>query len=60
MNTTPEKEDVFSYLDALRESGITNMYGAGPYVSARYGVDKYEARELCIEWADTFEERHGL
>jgi len=32
MRTYPDLEaHVFLYLDRLRESGITNMYGAGPY-----------------------------
>ena len=27
---TPDKREVFDYLDALRESGVTNMFGASP------------------------------
>lgn len=45
---------VFSYLNELRESGETNMFGAGPYVQAEFGVDKKEARRLVLAWMAQF------
>lgn len=53
-----EKQEIFEYLDDLRESGDTNMFGAGPYVVAEFGLGRNEAREVVIEWANTFETRH--
>lgn len=38
------------YLDKLRESGETNMFGATPYLQEEFGLDKQEAREILIEW----------
>lgn len=52
------KDEVFVYLDGLRESGITNMWGAGPYIQTEFEIDNNEARELVLEWMKTFEERH--
>lgn len=52
-----DKEEVFDFLDALRESGATNMYGARPYIEDEFGVDKKEAGGLLSEWMRTFEER---
>lgn len=52
------KEKVFVYLDELRESGVTNMYGAGPYVEDEFDVDRRTARSLVVEWMETFDERH--
>lgn len=52
------KDEVFVYLDDLRESGITNMWGAGPYIQTEFEIDNIEARELVLEWMETFEERH--
>jgi hypothetical protein len=49
---------VFLYLDRLRESGITNMFGAGPYVENEFGLGRQEAKEHLIEWMETFEDRH--
>ena len=54
------KEQVFEYLDALRESGATNMLGAGPYVQEEFGLGEQEARVLVVEWMETLEERHSV
>ena len=51
---------VFLYLDRLRESGIVNMFGARPYVEDEFGLGRREAKDLLIEWMETFDERHAL
>ncbi len=38
------------YLDKLRESGETNMFGATPYLMERFGIEKGYAREILQEW----------
>ena len=43
------------FLDDLRDSGVTNMYGATPYIMEAFGVDKAEAREILLEWMDSCE-----
>ena len=53
-----DKTEVFEFLDALRQSGITNMFGAGPYVEDTFGCDRRDARALVLEWMETFSERH--
>lgn len=51
----PDPEEVFAYLDELRASGVTNMYGAAPYVSARFDIQsKAQARHFISEWMRTF------
>ncbi len=52
------KQEVFEYLDHLREKGITNMFGATPYVQNEFALERKEARELLGEWMATFSERH--
>ncbi len=42
------------YLDELRESGVTNMFGAGIYLQEEFGLDRREAREVLAEWMNTF------
>ena len=54
-----DKEEYFQYLDALRESGITNMFGAAPYLQNEFELSRNEARDILIEWMETFEQRHG-
>lgn len=44
------KEDAFIFLDVLRESGATNMFGAGPYVQEEFELNKYDAIELVKAW----------
>jgi hypothetical protein len=45
-----------TFLDGLRESGATNMFGAGAYVERAFGVDKREARDIVLYWMETFGE----
>ena len=52
------KEAIFLYLDILRESGVTNMFGAGPYVESEFGLGRKESGKLVVEWMKTFSERH--
>ena len=49
---------VFPYLDSLRESGVVNMFSAGPYVEDQFGCNRGSAKELLIKWMETFEDRH--
>lgn len=55
-----DKEMVFEFLDNLRESGAINMFGAGPYVQDAFGLDRREARDLVLEWMETFATRHPV
>jgi hypothetical protein len=51
-------EEHLRYLDQLRESGVTNMFGAAPYVQARFGVSVIDSRIILGHWMRTFAERH--
>lgn len=51
------KEEVFRFLDSVRESGVINMFGAAPYVQESFDVSRNEAKTLLLEWMDTFAER---
>ena len=45
------------YLDSLRESGITNMFGAAPYLQPAFPeLSIKESREILSEWMRTFGE----
>lgn len=33
-----DKTEYFEYLDELRESGVTNMFGAAPYLVSEFGI----------------------
>ena len=44
------------FLLALRDSGVTNMFGAAPYLQREFGLDKREAREILANWMKSFNE----
>lgn len=46
----------FAYLDFLRESGTTNMFGAVPYLQQTFpelASDKIKARNVLTAWMDS-------
>ena len=45
------------YLDELRESGVTNMFGAVPYLEDKFNLARNDARAVLSYWMDSFEER---
>lgn len=51
-------DEHLEYLDDLRDSGETNMFGAGPYLQEEFGVTKHEAHDILGYWMKTFTERH--
>lgn len=48
----------YKYLDDLRESGVTNMFGASTYLINEFDLDRQEARAILSEWMKTFSDRH--
>jgi hypothetical protein len=46
----------FEYLNVLRESGVTNMFGASPYLQQAFGIDKNEAKTILALWMNSFKE----
>jgi hypothetical protein len=59
MNEKPDFVKYLIYLDALRESGVTNMFGAIPYLHNEFpDLSEKEARYILWYWMDTFGERN--
>lgn len=54
---TIDKNAVFEFLDVIRESSSINMFGAAPYIVDAFGVTRYEAKDLLLEWMQTFGQR---
>jgi len=50
MQVQDSLSDYFEYLDELRLSGETNMFGAGAYLQQEFGLDRREARAILMEW----------
>jgi hypothetical protein len=51
-------DEVLQYLDELRESGVTNMFGAGPYLKEEFDIDRATSHKWLAYWMGTFSERH--
>lgn len=45
-----EQKEYFEFLDDLRDLGITNMFGAAPYIQEEFGITKQEAKAILKEW----------
>lgn len=53
------KENMFAFLDSVRETGAINMFGAAPVLQEVFGLDRREAKDILLEWMKTFGERHA-
>jgi hypothetical protein len=52
-------DEHLEYLDDLRESGETNMFGARPYLMREFPeLDKDQAGKVLSYWMATFSDRH--
>jgi hypothetical protein len=51
------QDDVFRYLESLRKSGVTNMWGAVPYLERDMECSHEEASHWLLTWIKSFEEK---
>lgn len=62
MSNTVEKLDcqdqVFAFLDMLRESGKINMFGASPYIQKAFEFNKAQARQYLLAWMESYNDVH--
>jgi len=57
MEKLNEKEvEIFNYLNDLRDSGVTNMYGARSYIVDEFNIPKKEAGDYLSLWMKNFNE----
>lgn len=52
---TQYNNDVKEFLNNLRESGKTNMFGATPFIQQKFGFRHKEASDCLLYWMETFE-----
>jgi hypothetical protein len=59
MNNTNDNESYYEFLDALRLTGVTNMFGATPYLMEAFPeLTKLRAAKILASWMNTFVDRH--
>ena len=47
---TRREQQYFDYLEELRQSGDTNMWGASEYLQTAFGLNDRRAGEILIKW----------
>jgi hypothetical protein len=47
-------DEHLTFLDELRKSGETNMFGARPYVETAFSVSKKDASTILSYWMKSF------
>jgi hypothetical protein len=52
----PEWEIYYYGLEAIRCTGICNMWGAAPYLADLYSIDETLAREILLSWIENYDE----
>jgi hypothetical protein len=52
---TKDLKEYFDFLEALRESGQTNMLGARPYLQTAFpDLSDEEAKGILVKWLQSF------
>tara|TARA_R110002012_G_scaffold258574_5_gene439082 strand:- start:244 stop:465 length:222 start_codon:yes stop_codon:yes gene_type:complete len=52
----PEWMEYYNMLESIRESGITNMFGAAPYLAEYAGIDGELAERVLMSWMENYAE----
>ena len=52
----PEWNDYYNTLEAIRKSGITNMWGAAPYLAKLEDIDEKLATKVLLNWMHNYSE----
>lgn len=53
------QEEISKYLNELRKSGVTNMFGATPYIEKEFGISKEDARKALSYWMKNFKKNES-
>ena len=51
-----EWEEYYKFLEALRRTGVCNMYGAGIYLKECYSITDKEANTILTNWMENYNE----
>jgi hypothetical protein len=51
------KNKHIKYLEKLRDSGVTNMWGAGVYLEREFVLTADEAKEILTAWIKSYKQK---
>jgi hypothetical protein len=49
------KNEYYAYLESLRDSGVTNMWGAAPFLQYEFGISYEDAKNILVDWIKSYE-----
>ena len=49
------KQEHLTFLDKLRKSGKTNMFGARPYLQRKFSLENKESDDILTYWLENFD-----
>jgi len=55
-NMTLDHQEHYIFLERLRRSGATNMFGATPYLREAFGISEKEATTILLEWMNNYDQ----
>jgi hypothetical protein len=55
MEIQPELLEQYEYLVELRDSGVTNMWGASVYLEDEFAINLPEAKDILVGWIKSFD-----
>lgn len=44
------KQVYWDYLESLRKSGVTNMFGAAQFLEDQFELSRQEAKKVLLDW----------
>lgn len=51
-----DRTEYFQFLEKLRKSGVTNMFGAVPYLVEEFDLEENEAKNILLFWMENYTE----
>ena len=51
------REEYFTYLEDLKKSGVTNMFGAAPYLQETFDLTEKASKKVLSEWMRSYEKK---
>lgn len=55
--TDAERAEYYEYLVRLRDSGVTNMWGAAPYLAREHGLSEKLSGQILCDWIASFRDK---
>ena len=56
----PDWKEYYIILEGIRQSGITNMWGAHPYLASLAGIGQELAKDVLCSWIKNYSELKKL